>query len=129
MKLLPNTLAFRLTFWYTLVVIILITIAFNASYFLLSKALDHDMEQDLIEDIGEFRTLYQKAGLAGVKQEINRDLMKSGEEERIFFFFSCLISRVSECIARISLIGHFCQIAVTGLNESFLASKLFFRPW
>ena len=43
MKLLPNTLAFRLTFWYTLVVIILITIAFNASYFLLSKALDHDM--------------------------------------------------------------------------------------
>ena len=85
MKLLPNTLAFRLTFWYTLVVIILITIAFNASYFLLSKALDHDMEQDLIEDIGEFRTLYQKAGLAGVKQEINRDLMKSGEEERIFF--------------------------------------------
>ncbi len=103
MKLLPNTLAFRLTFWYTLVVIILITIAFNASYFLLSKALDHDMEQDLIEDIGEFRTLYQKAGLAGVKQEIS--------------------------IARISLIGHFCQIAVTGLNESFLASKLFFRPW
>ena len=95
MKLLPNTLAFRLTFWYTLVVIILITIAFNASYFLLSKALDHDMEQDLIEDIGEFRTLYQKAGLAGVKQEINRDLMKSGEEERIFFSIALAIRLTS----------------------------------
>jgi len=82
----PNTLAFRLTFWYTLIVIILITVAFSASYFLLKKTLDQSMEQNLIEDIGEFQLLYQKKGLDGVKREINRDMKSDGEEELFFQF-------------------------------------------
>lgn len=83
----PNTLAFRLTFWYTLIVIILITVAFSASYFLLKKTLDQSMEQNLIEDIGEFQLLYQKKGLDGVKREINRDMKSDGEEELFFQLF------------------------------------------
>jgi len=80
----PHTLAFRLTFWYTLVVIILITIVFNASYFSLKKNLDQNMASDLLEDIVEFKILHQNEGLDGVKREIEREI-KSGEEEKTFF--------------------------------------------
>jgi len=80
----PNTVAFRLTFWYTFVVIILITIAFSASYFTLKKTLDQNMEHDLLEDIVEFQILYQNEGLDGIKREIQRE-MNLGEEHRFFF--------------------------------------------
>ncbi len=81
---LPNTLAFRLTFWYTLVVIALITIVFYASYFSLKKTLDQNLEYDLLEDIIEFQILYKNEGLEGVKQEIERE-MDLVEEQKIFF--------------------------------------------
>ncbi|MCF6235585.1 MAG: HAMP domain-containing histidine kinase [Gammaproteobacteria bacterium] len=80
----PNTLAFRLTFWYTLVVIILITIIFNASYFSLKKILDQNIEDDLLEGTVEFQILYQNEGLDGVKREIEREI-SLGEEQDFFF--------------------------------------------
>ncbi|VAW93607.1 hypothetical protein MNBD_GAMMA21-3078, partial [hydrothermal vent metagenome] len=80
----PNTVAFRLTFWYTFVVIILITIAFSASYLTLKKTLDQNMEYDLLEDIDEFRILYKNEGLDGIKREIERE-MNLGEEHKFFF--------------------------------------------
>jgi len=80
----PNTLAFKLTFWYTLVVIILITIVFTASYFSLKKTLDRNMEQDLLDGIVEFQMLYQNEGLDGVKREIELE-MQFGENQKFFF--------------------------------------------
>ncbi len=80
----PNTLAFKLTFWYTLVVIILITIVFTASYFSLKKTLDRNMEQDLLDGIVEFQILYQNEGLDGVKREIELE-MQFGENQKFFF--------------------------------------------
>ncbi|MCF6338371.1 MAG: HAMP domain-containing histidine kinase [Gammaproteobacteria bacterium] len=81
---LPNTLAFRLTFWYTLVVIILIMIAFSASYLSLKKKLNYNLENDLIEDILEYKILYKNEGLDGIKQEIEQE-MEWGEEKNFFF--------------------------------------------
>lgn len=80
----PNTLAFKLTFWYSLVVVVLIVVAFNASYFVLEKTLGHNMEKDLLEGIIEYRVLFQEEGLSGVKREIDRDV-KSDEENKLFF--------------------------------------------
>ncbi len=80
----PNTLAFRLTFWYTMIVIILIMILFSASYFSLKKTLGKNMVNDLLEDIVEFKTLYQNEGLVGVKREIKRETELS-EEQKFFF--------------------------------------------
>lgn len=79
----PNTLAFRLAFWYTSVVIILITIVFSASYFSLKRTLDHNMESGLIEDVAEFQVLYKNEGLDGVKREIEREI-KLGHEHEFF---------------------------------------------
>ncbi|PCH97214.1 MAG: hypothetical protein COB83_02885 [Gammaproteobacteria bacterium] len=80
----PNTLSFRLTFWYTCLVIVLITIVFYASYFSLKNKLDQDMKYDLFEDIVEYQILYQKEGLEGIKKEIEQEI-KLGEEEGFFF--------------------------------------------
>ncbi len=80
----PNTLAFKLTFWYTLVVIILITIVFTASYFSLKKTLDRNAEQDLLDGIVEFQMLYKNEGLDGVKREIELE-MQFGENQKFFF--------------------------------------------
>jgi len=80
----PSTLAFRLTFWYTLVVIALITLFFNASNFSLKKKFDQNMESDLLEGIVEFQILYQNEGLDGVKREIEREMKLDGEK-KIFF--------------------------------------------
>ncbi|MCF6325106.1 MAG: HAMP domain-containing histidine kinase [Gammaproteobacteria bacterium] len=79
----PNTLAFRLTFWYTLIVIVLITIAFSASYFSLKETLHQNMKNDLAEGIAEFQSLYKNEGLAGIKQEIKRE-EESEEEQKSF---------------------------------------------
>lgn len=81
---LPDTLTFRLAFWYTLVVILLMTVAFSTSYLLLKETLERGIEEDLLEDTDEFRALYQKEGLAGVKREVDRD-MESGEGGHFFF--------------------------------------------
>ncbi len=81
---LPNTLAFRLTFWYTLVVIVLIMIAFSASYLSLKNKLNQNLENDLLEDIIEYKILYKNEGLEGVKREIEQE-MELGEEKNFFF--------------------------------------------
>jgi len=79
----PNTLAFRLTFWYALVFISLITTAIIVTYFSLNELLNQNMKKDLIEDITEFKILYQNEGLDRVKQEIKREV-KSDDEENVF---------------------------------------------
>jgi len=80
----PNTLAFGLTFWYTLVVIVLITLSFSAAYFGLKNTLDQNIESDLFEDIVEFQILFENEGVVGVKREIERE-MRLDDEERLFF--------------------------------------------
>lgn len=81
---LPNTLAFRLSIWYAIFTIVFIAVALNASYLTLDKTLTRNIEQDLIEDIGEFQTLYQNEGLEGVKRAIKREMIP-GEEDQYFF--------------------------------------------
>jgi len=80
----PNTLAFRLTFWYAIVVIASIAIAFSASYYALKKTLYENMHEDMAEGVLEFKVLYENEGLAGVKKEIDREA--SLEDVSNFFF-------------------------------------------
>ncbi len=79
----PNTLTFRLTFWYALTFIGFIAIAILVFYMSLKGILDQRMEDDLREDIAEFQTLYQKQGLEKLINEIEREV-KSGEEGKLF---------------------------------------------
>ncbi len=81
---LPNTLSFRLTFWYMSLAIVLITVVFYVSYFSLKTKLEEDMKYDLFGDIVEFQILYQKEGIEGVKKEIEQEI-KLGEEQEFFF--------------------------------------------
>jgi len=94
MILFPNTLIFRLTFWYTLVVVILISSAFGLSYFLLQQTLYQNVEEDLLEDVIEYQEIFHNEGLNGIEQELIRDARATDEKINFFQFFDKNANRI-----------------------------------
>ena len=66
----PATLAARLTLWYTAIFVLFTGGAFLLFYFTIDTLLDQRIDEDLEEDIVEFRNLYREDGIAGIKTEI-----------------------------------------------------------
>ncbi len=83
-KMIPNTLSFKLTSRYALVVIILITASFGASFFSLKNTLSKNMEDDLLDGAIEFKSLLNTEGLSGVKRQIDIE-MASDDQSKVFF--------------------------------------------
>lgn len=76
----PSTLASRLTLWYAAIFVVFSASAFLGSYFLTDIALNKRFNEDLLEDILEFRMLMQADGIEGVKREISREAASEGPE-------------------------------------------------
>jgi len=74
MTKLTNTLSFRLTLWYASTFVFFIFAAFLISYLSIHAILDSRMDDDLMEDISEFKLLYESDGIEGVKREIKREM-------------------------------------------------------
>lgn len=83
MNILPNTLTFRLTLWYASAFIIFVLFAFIALYLSMNTILDNRIDEDLNEDIAEFKELYESEGIKRVIREIGREV-KPGEEGTVF---------------------------------------------
>jgi signal transduction histidine kinase len=78
---LPNTLGFRLTFWYALAFLVCLVAALLALYVYLDTILNDRMDVDLREDIAEFQELLTDDGLDNVISEIEREINSSDETE------------------------------------------------
>ena len=78
---LPNTLSFRLTFWYASTFLVCLVGALLALYVYLDTILNNRMDEDLKEDIAEFRELLDEGGLEKVIAEIIREINSSDETE------------------------------------------------
>lgn len=78
---LPNTLGFRLTFWYALAFLVCLVAALLALYVYLDTILNDRMDVDLREDIAEFQELLTDDGLDKVISEIEREINSSDETE------------------------------------------------
>ena len=78
---LPNTLGFRLTFWYALAFLVCLMAALLALYVYLDTILNNRMDVDLREDIAEFQELLTDEGLDKVISEIEREINSSDETE------------------------------------------------
>ena len=78
---LPNTLGFRLTFWYALAFLVCLVAALLALYVYLDTILNNRMDVDLREDIAEFQELLTDEGLDKVISEIEREINSSDETE------------------------------------------------
>ena len=77
----PATLASRLTAWYAGIFILFTGCAFLLFYYTIDTILDQRIDEDLEEDIVEMRSLYNDAGIAGIKTEIQREVAQDNADE------------------------------------------------
>ena len=78
---LPNTLGFRLTFWYASAFLVCLVAALLALFIYLDTILNNRMDEDLREDIAEFQELLTEGGRNKVISEIKREINSSDESE------------------------------------------------
>lgn len=80
---LPRTLAFRLTLWYALAFTLFLLSALCVLYYSINSILTGRIDNDLHEDITEYRILFNDAGMGRVKDELKREIM-TGDELSVF---------------------------------------------
>ncbi len=80
---LPNTLSFRLTFWYAISFVSLLLIALITLYASVNSTLNTRINEDLQEEITEYKNLYKMGGLDRVIEEIQ--LEQESEDPEDFF--------------------------------------------
>ena len=80
---LPNTLAFRLTLWYASTFIAVSLTALLILYLSINSILSDRIDEDLKEDVVEFKLLFDSGGMAQVEKEIVREL-QSDDSSKIF---------------------------------------------
>ena len=80
----PQTLAFRLTFWYAAIFTISSCVAFLFFYLLISSLIRERTDQDLLEQAGKFTTLLSTNGMDAVKRVAVIEAQAAGER-KIFF--------------------------------------------
>lgn len=81
---LPRSLSFQLTFWYSSAFVMFQITAFCAAYWLINAVLYHDVDEDLREDIREFKMLYNAGAIHRVQHEIQREMM-TDDQSKVFF--------------------------------------------
>ncbi|KAA3633162.1 MAG: HAMP domain-containing protein [Proteobacteria bacterium] len=70
----PRTLSFRLTAWYVGIFAVTLLVLFAALYFSIRTILNHQVAEDLAEDVEEFRQYFDSGGLTAVRIEIDREV-------------------------------------------------------
>ncbi len=84
MSRLPRTLSFRLTAWYVCIFSLTLLAVFVVLYVSVGTILDHQSNNDLVEDIEEFRLFHARGGLDAVKAEIEHEI-SSDDPAKMFF--------------------------------------------
>ncbi len=69
----PTTFSTKLTLWYGITFFLFLLISFCILYFSVDAVLESEIKEDLIEDIAEFRSLYNEDGLDEIKREIRNE--------------------------------------------------------
>lgn len=70
----PNTLSFRLSLWYMVAFVFLLVTTFSLTFIILEISFNNEINDDLEQDIGEYRKLFIAEGIDSVIGEINRDV-------------------------------------------------------
>ncbi len=79
-----NTIAFRLTLWFTGIFAICASVAFVLFYFLAIQTLQHQMDQQLLDNASEFSTIIHRNGLLGARELAVVQAQAAGE--KVIFF-------------------------------------------
>lgn len=79
-----RTLASRLTIWNTAIYIAFFGSAFLLFYLSIGNILHNLLDEDMVEDITDFRMLLEEDGFSGVTTEIEREIYADGPENSFF---------------------------------------------
>ena len=79
-----KTLALRLTLWNASIYIAFFGSAFVLFYLSINTIMHRDLDEDLEEDIAEYRMLLETGGLATIKLEIEREFFSDDPEDSFF---------------------------------------------
>jgi len=83
MPKLPNTLSFHLTIWYSGSFVVFLAVSLLCLLISIDVILNDRIDEDLIDEIQEFRGFYESGGLNSVKHEIDQEA-KTGDITEIF---------------------------------------------
>ncbi|NKB34896.1 MAG: HAMP domain-containing protein [Pseudomonadales bacterium] len=84
----PESLAGRLTVWYTFVSSILFLFAIGTIYFLTSTVLLNQVDEDLEDDLEEFNELYVAQGIVPLWQELQQEAIEDGSSQVLFRLYT-----------------------------------------
>ncbi len=79
-----NTIAFRLTLWFTGIFAVCAAVTFVLFYFLASQTLQRQIDQELLDNASEFTTIIRRNGLLGARELAVVQAQAAGEK-MIFF--------------------------------------------
>lgn len=79
-----KTLASRLTIWNAAIYIAFFGSAFLLLYLSINNILHNELDEDMLEDITDFRMLFEEDGFSGVTTEIEREIYSDGPENSFF---------------------------------------------
>ncbi|MGB5178712.1 MAG: hypothetical protein WBP44_08305, partial [Gammaproteobacteria bacterium] len=79
-----KTLASRLTIWNAAIYIVFFGSAFLLFYLSINRILHNELDEDMVEDITDFRMLLEEDGFSGVTTEIEREIFADGPENSFF---------------------------------------------
>ncbi|PCI74881.1 MAG: hypothetical protein COB20_14160 [SAR86 cluster bacterium] len=84
----PDSLAGRLTLWYTIISSCLFLLAIGLVYVLTSSSLLDQVDEDLEEDIAEFNLILNERGLSELWSELSEEAETDGSEQILFRLYS-----------------------------------------
>jgi len=79
-----KTLASRLTIWNAAIYTVFFGSAFLLFYLSISNILHNERDEDMVEDITDFRMLFEEDGFSGVTTEIEREIYSDGPDDSFF---------------------------------------------
>ena len=78
---LPNTLTFRLTLWYASAFVAFLITTFFVLCLSISANMNGTMNDDMKEDIAEFKTLFANGGIDEVRRGIGKEVTAADAEQ------------------------------------------------
>ncbi len=79
-----NTIAFKLTCWFTGIFSICSGVAFIFFYYLSVQTIEQQIDQELLDNAAKFTTVIRRAGLVGARELAVIEAQAAGEKQ-IFF--------------------------------------------
>ena len=82
-NVLRQDIAFRLSLWYALILLLLFTISFISFFFLAKTRMGKKAEKEVLSYVDECKSIFQSEGLEGLRKDFLLETHASGEGKSV----------------------------------------------